>query len=176
MTQPTNLTIDKLLQADSLINFLQSVRDFCDFIENDRAESHVTFLRMTQSHLHTLYFGGQKLQSVDLIYNLDFEDIMVKAQLENILNSLATRIKDRFYWHVFDPTKKDDIEPVCGDLLDDLGDVYKDLKNSLLLLDKGTPAEIETAVWTFKNSFDIHWGRHCINAIYALHYFIQAAT
>jgi hypothetical protein len=47
---------------------------------------------------------------------------------------------------VFDPTKDDDIEPVCGDLLDDLGDIYKDLKNSLLLFDKGTPAEIESAV------------------------------
>jgi hypothetical protein len=95
---------------------------------------------------------------------------MTKPQLENILNSLADRLNNRFYWHVFDPAKEDDIEPVCGDLLDDLGDIYKDLKNSLLLFDKGSPAEIESAVWTLKWSFDSHWGRHCINSIYAIHY------
>jgi hypothetical protein len=174
MTQLTNLTIDKIIQTDSFINFIKSVRHFCDFIEKDKAEKNVTFLRVTQTHLQSLYFGGQKLQLVDLNYDLDFEDLMTKPELEIILSSLADRLNNRFYWHVFDPTKEDDIEPVCGDLLDDLGDIYKDLKNSLLLYDKGTPAEIESAAWTFKWSFDNHWGDHCINAIYALHYFIQS--
>ncbi|MEP7253403.1 MAG: DUF5063 domain-containing protein [Ginsengibacter sp.] len=170
------MTIDKIIQAGSFTNFIKSVRDFCDFVENSKTENYIAFLRLTQTHLQSLYFGGQKLQFVDLNYNLDFEDIMTKHQLENILKSLADRLNNRFYWHVFDPTKEDDIEPVCGDLLDDLGDIYKDLKNSLLLFDKGTPAEIESAVWTFKWSFDSHWGDHCINATYALHYFIQGAS
>ena len=174
ISQPANLTIDKMIQTDTFTTFIKSVRDFCDFIENDKTEKYVTFLRLTQTHLQTLYFGGQKLQLVDLNYNLDFEDTMTKPELENILSGLADRLNDRFYWHVFDPTKEDDIEPVCGDLLDDLGDIYKDLKKSLLLYDKGTPAEIESAVWTFKWSFDNHWGDHCINATYALHYFIQS--
>ena len=173
MTLSTNLTIDKIIQADSFIKFIKSVRDFCDFIENGKTENYISFLRLTQTHLQSLYFGGQKLQAVDLNYNLDFEDIMTKPELEKVLRSLADRLNNRFYWHVFDPTKEDDIEPVCGDLLDDLGDIYKDLKNSLLLFDKGSPAEIESAVWTFKWSFDNHWGDHCINATYALHYFIQ---
>jgi len=176
MTQPTNLTIDKIIQADSFVEFLKSVRDFCDFIENGKTENYASFLRLTQTHLQSLYFGGQKLQVVDLNYNSDFEKPMTKTQLDNILTNLADRLQNRFYWHVFDPTKEDDTEPVCGDLLDDLGDIYKDLKNSLLLFDKGTPAEIENAVWTFKWSFDNHWGDHCINATYALHYFIQGTA
>ena len=176
MTQITNLTIDKIIQADSFVKFLKSVREFCSFIEHDNTENNVAFLRLTQTHVQSLYFGGQKLQFVDLNYNLDFEDIMTKPELEKVLHGLADRLNYRFYWHVFDPTKEDDIEPVCGDLLDDLGDIYKDLKNSLLLLDKGSPAEIESAVWTFKWSFDNHWGDHCINATYALHYFIQSTA
>jgi len=176
MTQPTNLTIDELIQADNFGDFLKSVRNFCDFIENDKTENYVTFLRLTQTHLQSLYFGVQKLEFVELNYNSDFEDTMTKTQLEKVLTNLADRLHNRFYWHVFDPTKEDDTEPVCGDLLDDLGDIYKDLKNSLLLFDKGTPAEIESAVWTFKWSFDNHWGDHCTNATYALHYFTQGAA
>ena len=173
MTQPTTLEIDKIIQADSFVNFLKSVREFCNFIENDKTENYGDFLRLTQTHLQLLYFGGQQLQIVDLNYTSDFEDILTKPELEKILSSLADRLNDRFYWHVFDPTKEDDIEPVCGDLLDDLGDIYKDLKNALLLFDKENPAKVESAVWTFKWSFDHHWGDHCINATYALHYFIQ---
>jgi hypothetical protein len=126
--------------------------------------------------LQSLYFGGQKLEFVDLNYNPDFEDVLPKAQLEIILNNLAFRLHNRFYWHVFEPTKEANISPVCSDLLDDLGDIYKDLKTSLLLFDKETPAGIESAVWKFKWSFDNHWGDHCINVIYALHYFIQGAA
>ncbi|MEX6690890.1 DUF5063 domain-containing protein [Danxiaibacter flavus] len=170
------MTIDKLIEADSFVDFLKSVRDFCDFVENGKNDNNVAFLRLTQSHLQSLYFGGQKLQFVDLNYNLDFEEIMTKTQLDNILNRLADRLFNRFYWVIFEPSKDSGIEPVCGDLLDDLGDIYKDLKNSLLLFDKGTPAEIESAVWTFKWGFDNHWGNHCINATYALHYFIQGAA
>jgi len=176
MTQPTNLTIDKLIISENFTDFLKSVRDFCDFIENDKTENYASFLRLAQTHLQTLYFGGQKLQFVDLDNDVDFDDIMAKPELENVLKILADKLSNRYYWVVFDPTKEDDIEPVCGDLLDDLGDIYKDLKNSLLLFDKGTPEEIESAVWTFKWSFDNHWGDHCINATYALHYFIQSAV
>jgi len=117
------LKTDDLIQEDNFVSFLKSVRDFCAFIESDSANNYLTFLQSTQRQLQTLYFRGQKLQVVDLKY--------------------------------------------------DLGDIYKDLKNFLLLFDKGSPAEIESAVWTLKWSFDNHWGDHCINANYAIHYFIK---
>jgi hypothetical protein len=167
------MTGDKLIITDSFLSFIKAVRSFCNFIENDPADDRTSFLKQAQTHLQTLYFGGQTLPLVDLNYNLDFQDLMSKPYLENILSHLEGKLNNRFYWHVFDPAKDDDIEPVCGDLLDDLGDIYKDLKNCLLLFDKGTPAEIESAVWSFKWSFDNHWGDHCINATYALHFFLQ---
>ncbi|MCH5597400.1 DUF5063 domain-containing protein [Niabella ginsengisoli] len=169
------MTIHETIQANSFVAFINSARDFCNFIETDKTENHISFLQQTQHHLHTLYFGGQNLQFVDLSFNLDFPDIMTKVQVEIVLNRLANKLTNRFYCHVFDPTKEGNIETVCGDLLDDLGDIYIDLKNALLLFDKGTPAEIECAVWSFKFDFDSHWGNHCINATYALHYFIKGS-
>ncbi len=175
ITKRNPVTVDNVIKEDNFLAFLKSVRDFCDFIENDKSEDYVAFLRLTQTHLQALYFGGIKLHLVDLNYDQEFADRMTQPELENILNSLVGRLNNRFYWHIFDPTKEDGIEPVCGDLHDDLCDIYKELKNSLLLFETGMPAEIESAVWTFKWSFDNHWGNHCINAIYALHYFIQSA-
>jgi hypothetical protein len=76
---------------------------------------------------------------------------------------------------VFDPTKNNDVLPVCGDLLDNLLDIYKDLKESILLYDNSKSTELGNAVWTFKWNFENHWGDHCINAIYAIHYLIKDA-
>jgi hypothetical protein len=176
MTHSVKISADKLISTESFKRFIKSVREFCDFIEND-AEGALSFLLSAESRLQNLYIGGRALPVIDLNHNADFDDRMNKAEFEKRLNFIAERLgNNRFYWHVFDPTKEEDIEAVCGDLLDDFGDIYKDLKNSLLLFDTGTSAEIESAAWTFKWSFDNHWSDHCINATYALHYFIQHAV
>ena len=56
-----------------------------------------------------------------------------EKEFEKILFFISERLDNRYYWHVFDPSNQVDTEPVCGDLLDDLGDIYKDLKRSILI-------------------------------------------
>jgi hypothetical protein len=56
--------------------------------------------------------------------------------------------------------------------------LFHDKKRTYILMSQqkspeGTPAEIESAARSFKWSFDNHWGDHCINATYALHFFLQ---
>jgi hypothetical protein len=176
MSHPLHISAIKLITNDEFVSFVRCVRDFCNLVESQPVEDSFSFIQQAQLHLQRLYIGGKKLQAVELIHNTDFEDLLSKAEMDEKLYVLSDRLGDnRYYWHVFDPLNEKDTEAVCGDLLDDMGDIYKDLKKSLLLLDKGMPAEIETAAWTFKWSFDHHWGDHCSNAIYALHYFIQRA-
>jgi hypothetical protein len=75
---------------------------------------------------------------------------------------------------VFDPTtKKKDTGIVYGDLYEDLGAIYKYLKQSLLLYSLKSSDAKQNAVWYFKWNFDTHWSGHCANAICAMHYFMQ---
>lgn len=146
-------------------------------MESDEKIKTRTFLKLTQTHLQKLYLHGQQLQVVDLGYNKYFDDLLTDTEFKTVLLSISNKLSDRtLFWIVFDPTNESNTEPVCGDLVDDLGDICKDLKNALLLFNKQQPEEIENAIWSFKSSFDIHWSDHCINAIYALHYFIQHAA
>jgi hypothetical protein len=176
MKQSDNLNIDEIIKDQIFIDFVKSARDFCYFIENSGDENEITFLELTQAYLQSLYVDGQQLKYIIFDEMLSLEDRMTKPQFESILSSLANRLSKRYYWHIFDPTNQNDIDPVCGDLVDDLGDIYKDIKNALLLFDNGNTVEVKSAVWTFKWSFDNHWGDHCVNATYALHYFIQRAN
>ncbi|MDR4222315.1 DUF5063 domain-containing protein [Priestia megaterium] len=72
--------------------------------------------------------------------------------------------KYEYYWEVFDPYKLD--EPGCGSLSDDILDIYKDLKEGIILFEQDTTNE---AIWHWKFHFQSHWGSHVVNALRALH-------
>jgi hypothetical protein len=74
----------------------------------------------------------------------------------------------QYYWELFHSVTKEPEEPVCGDLVDDLLDIYKDVKEGLLAFESG---ERVLAAWHWRNTFGFHWGRHATSAIKALHDF-----
>jgi len=73
------------------------------------------------------------------------------------------------YWLVFDPTQPDPDPPVAGSLGDDLLEINHDLQRGLHLFDQATPQAVTDAVWTWRFSFHMHWGRHALGALAALH-------
>lgn len=75
------------------------------------------------------------------------------------------------YREIYDPLA--DKEPVEGSLRDDLLDIYRDLKEGLLLFDSPDEADRQTAVWTWKLNFMLHWGEHATGALRVLHAIIR---
>ena len=65
------------------------------------------------------------------------------------------------YWVVFDSTKQE--EPVQGSLADDITDIYLDLKQDLLLRDKGLARA--DLIFQMYLSFREHWAKHAIHAL-----------
>lgn len=49
------------------------------------------------------------------------------------------------------------VASTAGDAIDDLADIYHDLSQVEWVYKKG---HHEAALWHFRNSFEIHWGRH----------------
>lgn len=70
-----------------------------------------------------------------------------------------------YYREYFDPNPSLADESVVGDVGDDLGDTYKDIRSGLLLYDAGKRAE---ALWFWSFLHRIHWGRHAVGALFAL--------
>ena len=163
-----------LILSDSFREFLSQAREYCFFIETNKPANARLYLLDLQLILQKLYMYGQKIEQVELIHNGDFDFTLDKTETHKLQKFVAKGLDEsRYYWHVFDPSQDYDVDPVCGDLGDDLLDIYKDIKPALLLYDIGGEVEIEAAFWNMKFNFDNHWGEHCINAIYAIHYFIK---
>jgi len=177
--------IQTFLEKDSTKNFLKVAGHFIDLIEADNISTE-QFYRLAHGALIDLYSGGHKLEQIELKYSSPNTDFGVTEDefFKNINQALASKLgKDCFYWEVFDPTyterengeaeqgwKITDKEPLQGWLVDDLADIYRDLKIETEKLKIQTDEAIEDALWQMKWSFLNHWGNHCINALRYLHY------
>jgi hypothetical protein len=165
---------EEILESKEFSAFYKAAVDFCDFIENFKSNDKTEFLKATRTHLLNLYDKGLKLQWVELKSNIEYDVKIARDEFDQRLASIAERLEDsRFYWHVFDPTNEKDTEPGRGDLVDDLGDIYKDLKYSIMIFNLGKPECQENALWQFKFYFNKHWDDHCINALSAIHFFLE---
>jgi hypothetical protein len=61
--------------------FLQSARDYCDFIESAGRYSEVAFFEYAQKHLITLYINVQSLELVEVIFDADFSPLLTKESI-----------------------------------------------------------------------------------------------
>jgi hypothetical protein len=86
--------------------------------------------------------------------------------LAGAARNLAAAFAGRYYREIFDPDPSLVDEPVMGDIGDDLLDTYKDVRAGLVLFDRG---ETNEALWYWSFLHRIHWGRHAVGAMYALH-------
>lgn len=69
-----------------------------------------------------------------------------------------------YYWELFEPYRLE--EPVCASLADDLIDIYKDLKEGVVLHEQNL---VNDAIWHWKFYFEAHWGSHLVDGLRTLH-------
>jgi len=127
--------MDNTLKVEAIITTIE-FRDFYEsaiayryFIERNSSTSTIDFLKNVRRKLLSLYSNALNLPWVNLQSEIEYDNKLDDIEFNKNLNSISDRLgESRFYWHLFDPSNQDDTEPVCGDLVDDLGDIYKDLK------------------------------------------------
>src|SRR4051812_38939977 len=123
------MPVDVITQNKDFITFLEGVKGFCLFIEAQQSNNNKTFLLSLQQQLIVLYTYGQSLPEFKLPDDGDIKEVHItNEEIKDTLSFIANRLPDSYYWIVFDPTDHDNTEAVCGDLTDDLGDIYKALK------------------------------------------------
>jgi uncharacterized protein DUF5063 len=91
-----------------------------------------------------------------------------------LYNSLKEKLGDwDLYWQVFDPCA--DNQAIAGTLADDIADIYRDLKEGLVLRDT-CQGRLEDIVWTWRLLFYSHWGKHAMDALLTIHFRLQSTA
>ena len=152
-------------------SFLNKAREFCGDIERPDWENAEAFIEAIHKDLVQVYGYGLELPLVDLTKcyadTLELEDGVLRAALKNIQNNTPFQ----YYWTVLNPLEVDTPSTGTGDLIDDLFDIYKDLKMGITYFDK-VEGYKEWAFWTFKMTFLNHWSDHCVNAVQVIHEYL----
>jgi hypothetical protein len=142
--------------------------EYCEFIEKRSDLEPEAFIRRAAEILPRLYAAASRLPVVDFDEDNPESDAVSSHECMEIMESIDAKLgKAAVYWEVFDPYEKE--EPVANTLGDDLSDIYRDLKNNLVLYTQGTRLAVLSAVWDWRMSFGIHWGRHLTSAMRAIH-------
>jgi hypothetical protein len=77
------------------------------------------------------------------------------------------------YWIVFCPYHRD--EGIRCSLADDLADVWRDVKEGLLVFRKGPLAAREHAIWMWRFGYHTHWAQHAAMALNPLTWLVSEA-
>jgi hypothetical protein len=171
VTPSKEISAEEILKAKHFSDFLNAAKNYCNFIETEDSLTEIQFLSVTQTHLVTLYYLARQLPSVHLQVDKEFESDIDDEQMKALLRFIGARVRFSYYWVVLNPVDMNNLaETGTGDLIDDLGDIYKDLKRALVIFETDDIAAKENAIWKFKFDFDYHWGEHCIEALSAIHH------
>ncbi len=173
----------QFLKRETTKSFIKTANDFVKLLEVKKMELS-KFFPLLHSNLLELYSAGHSLDIIELKSTSDVRDFDRDKLFIDINTHLVSELGiECFYWEIFDPTYTEtnrrpdsgweitDKKATQGWLVDDLADIYRDIKVELTKIEEiGTDEAIEDALWNFKWGFKHHWGNHCINALRYLHY------
>jgi hypothetical protein len=114
--------------------------------------------------LAKLYAAGLTLPKVESDSSEDLPTIGAES-LGRARQNLS-HFAGRYYREYYDPDPTLDEGSVMGDIGDDLLDTYQDIRRGLILFDADQPLE---ALWHWEFLYRVHWGRHAVGAMFALH-------
>ncbi|MDF2192310.1 DUF5063 domain-containing protein [Paraflavitalea sp. CAU 1676] len=164
-----------MLTSQPIKDFVATARAYCTFIETDQGHNPRQFLRTVQKDLLMLYRFGLDLPQIEAPGEVDMSHTDDKIHLDRVLRLIRDRVPVKSYWVTLTPL--DFVNPTeigTGDLVDDLGDIYLDLKRGLVLFDTSDTLAREYAVWYFRFHYTHHWGQHCIDALQIIHHSLNS--
>ncbi|UXH79252.1 DUF5063 domain-containing protein [Roseateles amylovorans] len=150
------------LQPTQLGEFVELACGYCQWCEGQSLG--IDPEAQAARWLALLYASALSLPRVGGEYGSDLPELPPET-LARAESNLA-RFFGWYYRAWSDPDPAAQEAPGMGDLGDDLLDVYTDLKRGLVLFEAGM---VDDALWHWSFLHRIHWGRHAVHALGALH-------
>lgn len=151
-------------------HFVIAARRFCEWVEMPLKPGTGLDPYHTLQLLSLLYARALALPEVDAVQLHDFDripslDAMALAPAREHLSTLPFQ----YYWEIPHALPLDGEEPFFGEIADDLGDVYQDVKEGLMTYQAGLEP---LAVWHWRQTWRLHWGKHAVSAIKVLNEYV----
>ncbi|MDG2082055.1 MAG: DUF5063 domain-containing protein [Bacteroidales bacterium] len=163
---------DDITLSKQVIEMATVANEFCYFVENIEKKEKEIVLEFMQRILPLLHLKGSLLPNIEPEHPEANERFVTEEQWERVFNELRQVLgEDDEYW-IIDPQYMNDTEPLKASLSENITDIYQDMKDFLLLLQKNTHAARENAVSECKILHANHWGYRVGNIFTRIHHLI----
>ena len=157
----------------SLDEFATIAGVFCETVENVAAEAPEAQLDLIHQLLPRAYAGALRLPDTSVLFDDTEDSVEHEAEAEQSITTPPPGLVQlaefmgmrRFYREVSDPYAEPAEGEVTGDIIDDLGDIYRDLQRGLVHWRNGNSGD---ALWAWRFNFEVHWGEHATSALRAV--------
>lgn len=147
-------------------DFAIAVRGFCDWAQLATPDTtSKSEMLLARRHLSTLFTMAVDLPQCEC----EWADSTLTDDDWTATFKRFGQLPVGYYGAICDPLEVPAGEAALGDLADDLADIWRDLKEGLILFDSG---DREAASFRWQESFAIHWGDHAANALAVVHSWI----
>lgn len=143
--------------------FATVAREFCAWVESPAAGEEEDMLAASR------LLAALCRYVLDVPYLSGDEDVEPESLSVEQWQAALARLRDvppTYYLKFFTPHHTDIKQPVGCSVLDDLSDIYRDLKEGLACYERG---HWQWAAFYWRMLYDTHWARHALGAMYALH-------
>jgi len=145
--------------------FAAAAATFCEWCESPPGED-----ASAEAAIATLYLSKLYLLATEMPFPEDFDEAIDAERSDDdtwraVFNRCAA-LPLSHYSEIFDPEVLPPEESVVADLGDDMADIHRDLVGGVSLYRAGHVAEAQADC---RMGFEIHWGRHAVSALRALH-------
>ena len=151
--------------SDNIKQFSTIVERYCTWAEQPGSDAadDIIVARQLLAELHLAV-----LLLTDIGCGEDIDDNIVSFEEWRTVLNRFQELPVQLYWDIFNPLEEE--SPVLNSLSDDLADIYRDIKEGLILYNRGMIIE---AVWEWRFNFQIHWGAHLTGAQRAIHSYLS---
>lgn len=171
MKNSANKKYSEILNQNEFKIFLKETNNFFTLLEHNKPEDQLIFKTKLHLILSKIYSASFSIPDLELQFDNDFENDQFIIRNKDFTNQIMNKIGScEWYYEVFDPYNLDDSDPMEHSLLDDIIDIYYELKIANIKIEKNIPEYIEDGIWDIIFGRNNHWGNHAVNAIRALHY------
>ena len=163
---------DDITLSKQVIEMATVANEFCYFVENIEKKEKEIVLEFMQRILPLLHLKGSLLPEIEPVHPEANERFVTEEQWERVFNELRQTLgEDDEYW-IIDPQYINDTEPLKASLSENITDIYQDMKDFLLLMQKNTHAARENAISECKILHANHWGYRVGNIFTRIHHLI----
>ena len=165
-----SVIVMQIAYSQPVVEFVTVGAEFCAFLEQSEGRDRESFVDTILKLLPLLYVKAMLLPHVDggdeyapqsFVTEQDYN--WLRAILSDVMAEL-----DEYEDFVYDETVQTD-EVRWHRVSEDLADIYQPVRDFVECFRTGVEENIEEALWTLNDNFELYWGGNLVDTLRRLH-------